>query len=407
MSEHIVKLKDEQLGNVNLDVNSGYVYDQTGNQVAKWTPADNNDTQLIADHCADIGRGQMYAALKDVDPTRAMTMTNAFGGRLVNMDLGVGDVVIPAALPNYASGYSNAPPMADVAAPPLLVDKPSAKYYQFAKEDAFQRALPIIGAPGANVAEIAPRVANSTFSTVEYALGGFVSSEVQASADSALRIRQATAARIMMAQTIEREIRVATLIQTAANMDASQVVTLASGYQWDGGANSDPIADLQNRVLASWGESTAILMSEKIYFAFLRNPNVQKYFRAGSGLAAFPSLEQIRSQFGLPPIYVARMKYINSAGLLDYIWGNTVAMVRQPTQMPPTSQQDVATAYTFRWNGLQSSIPDATIREGYIVREYFVQDRGPGGGMKMVTILNDQEVITSKYVGGLVVGAYQ
>jgi hypothetical protein len=41
------------------------------------------------------------------------------------------------------------------------------------------------------------------------------------------------------------------------------------------------------------------------------------------------------------------------------------------------------------------------------VRQFFLQDRGPAGGNKIVVAHWDAEVLTSKYIGGLLINAYQ
>jgi hypothetical protein len=118
----------------------------------------------------------------------------------------------------------------------------------------------------------------------------------------------------------------------------------------------------------------------------------------------------------LPPIYVARMKTLAAfGGAVSYIWGNNVVLVRQPEQMPPTSQDDIASSYTFRWN---ATAPDGTTQGlagaqgfassgGFDIRRFFNQVRGTMGGSQLVCIHHDAEVQTSQFVGGLLVNAYQ
>src|SRR5262249_45943850 len=152
----------------------------------------------------------------------------------------------------------NMKPVADLASPPMLVSKQADKFFTFAKEDAFQRVMPTIGATSAQVAEVPARVANSPYSTTEYALGGFVGTQLESNADAPLRIRQATMTRVLNALLIEREIRVANLLLTSGNLDSSVVTTIAAGSQWDGGASSNPVNDLLTQLRASWGEITDI-----------------------------------------------------------------------------------------------------------------------------------------------------
>jgi hypothetical protein len=417
-AEHVVNLKDDKLGDVRLDVNSGIVYDLKGNQIAKWAVTDQPYSGELADFAAAEAMGVLCNAVEapvrfsgshetDRDRARAIRMRgwDGNGDGLVKMDLGAADVHLPAAIPNYAAGYRNEKPIADVVSPPFLVDKPSNKFFTFAKEDAFQRALPSIGATSAQVNEIAPRVANSTYSTIEYALGGFVGTQLEAAADAPLRIRQATMTRVLNALLIEREIRVANAVTTAATWDSTVVTTILAAAKWNGGASADPVNDLLTQMRASWGEITGIAMSRLVYDAFSTSAAVQKYFAYKDSAQARPNAAQMSAILQLPPIYVSDMQYIDTTGARSYIWGKNVALFRMPSQIPPTTQDDVASNLTFRWNGVDTV--DGQAANGFIVREYFVQDRGSQGGNKVVLIQHDIEQQTSKFAGGLLVGAYQ
>lgn len=397
-----------------LDWREGRVYDDKGNQVAKWEARDDERNALLADYASRLMAGGGIAAQRRVDVDRATDMARRWEAILsgdsadedaVLMDLGPGDVHIPSAMPNFASGYKNEPPLADIACPVLMANKQVDDYWQFAKEDAFQRAAPTGGAGGGQVAEVAPRLASSQYSTRERALGGYVSTQLEANADAPLRILQATTKRVMNALVLEREMRVQSLLRTSGNWDSGLVATLGAGFQWNGGASSDPVKDLQTRIENSWGAPTGILMSEKAWHAFVRNPVVRGYYAYKSDTAPLPTPQQMQAILDLPPIYVSKMKYINSSGALDYIWGPDVVLIRQPEEMPPTSQEDVATAYTFRWN--VQNPKDGVANGGLIVRQFFNQHRGSLGGLQIVVVHHDAEVFTSKYVGGLIVNAWQ
>jgi hypothetical protein len=326
-----------------------FVYDLAGNQVSKWSPVDDY-RDVLADYASSLSEATMIAAMKAGDPERAHAMAQAMAadGRTVAMDLGTSDVVQAAPLPNYAAGYRNEVPMADMFAPPLRVGKPSAKYYTFDKNDAFQRALPVGASSASGVAEIPSRLSNATYTTVERALGGFVGTEIEAAADAPLRIRQATAKRVMNALNIEREIRVQSLARTSGNWDSSVVATVSAGAKWNGGASSDPLADIHARLENSWGAVTGIIMAYPTYNAFVRNPAVKGYYAYKDSTAPVPTASKMSALLELPPIYVAKFRHINSAGTLVYSWGGDVVFVRQPDQMPPMNQDDVATSLTFR-----------------------------------------------------------
>jgi len=396
-----------------LDLDSGHVYDAAGNQIAKWDPVDNDDTGTIADYCADYSLNMSAAAMRHADPGRAEAMLLSgraqYGGggddESILMDLGPSDVHIPAAMPNFASGYKNFAPLADALLPPLLVDKQVNNYFQFDKNDAFQRAMANSGAGGAMPGEISPRLANAQYSCIERALGGFVTTQVEANSDTPLRIRQATSKRILNALLLEREIRAQALLRTSGNWNSAQVVTIGAGSQWNGGVASDPVKDLHTMIEASYGEITGILMPEKVFHAFTRNPAVRAYYAYKSNQPAMPSATDYAAILQLPPIYVAKMKTITATGSLDYVWGTDVILFRQPDEMPPVSQEDVATAYTFRWK--LSNAKDGVSSGGFTVREFYVQDRGSLGGNKIVVVHSDAEQFTSKFIGGLLINAWQ
>lgn len=392
-----------------LDLSDGRVFDKDGNQIAKWQPADDENTALMADYAAEYAFGMSVGAARTANPELATHMLSSRGlessDSPVLMDLGPADVHIPAAMPNFASGYRNFQPMADMFAPPVLVDKQVNDYWQFDKADAFGRAMPSTGTGGGTVGEISPRLANAQYSCVERALGGFVTTQLEANADAPLKITQATTRRIMNAMLLEREIRVQSLARTSANWTSSLAVTIAAGAQWNGGVSSDPVKDLHNIQELGYGDVTGILMPEPVYNAFVRNPAVRAYYGYKDSSSPIPKAAEFQALLNLPPIYVAKMKYINSSGTLSYVWGTDVVLFRQPEEMPPTTQDDVATAYTFRWNAANPK--DGVSSGGFIVRQYYVQDRGSMGGNKIVVVHNDSEKITSKFIGGLLINAYQ
>ena len=412
---NVVSYRDENGRDLKLDLTDGRLFDQSGNQVAKWSVTDQRDTAALSRYAEDFSfRQSAYAmSLTDKDRARQMLLSHDGGERAVTMDLGVGDVHIPSAMPNFASGYSNEPPIADLASPVILANKSTDKYFQYPKEDAFQRATPLVGAPATGVPEIAPRPSSSQYTTLEYSLGGYVSTELQANQDAPLNVKLATMDRIMNAHLIDREIRVATLLTTSSNWDSGAVATVtATTGKWNGGASSDPVADIHGRIDASYGKPTAIIMSGKLFRAFQRNPAVRAYFAYKDGSPAVPDASQMQAVLSLPKIIVGEMQYIDTSGVKQFVWGNNAVLIRQPRQMPPTDQRDVATSYTFRWNlGAGDLGPGGneqrSVKGGWIVREFFTQDRGGLGGIKLVVVYYDAEKMTSIYAGGLLVNAYQ
>lgn len=349
-----------------------------------------------------IGRGDM------VDLTRGtFTMTDEYG-KVHTMDLGQSDVHIEKALANYAAGYRLQQGQADMVSPVLPASMASDKFFTWDKNDAFQPVQDIESAPGAAVKEVNPRLSNTLFATVNYAVGAFIPTEVIANADSPLQPQINAMRRCMNVLLQQREQRVANLLTTAANFDPSVVQTTPAANKWDGGASSNPIADIFYILERSLQPVTHMVMNERVWHAFIANAQVQKYTQAKFNVPGLPGqptdIQGTNALLGLPTILVAAMKGLSNAGIYDYIWGNDVALVHQEPN-PPSDGQTIATSFTFRWAG--GNPQDAQMQGGFTVRSFFNQFRGPRGGTQIVVTHNDAEVLTSNIVGGVLKAVWQ
>ena len=395
--ERIVKLSETE----NIDINNGYVYDLQGNQTRKLTATDDGTKLALSDYAARCYYGNAAAQFG-----APQLMRDSDGKEFrVNMDLSQSDVHTDGPLPNYAAGYKLAEGIADLASPVIVVDKASNKFNTWDAANAFRQVIPIGDAPGGAVPEINPTLSQSNYATVSYALGAFVSSEVTANADSPLRPMQAAVRRVMSALLLAREIRVATLLTTTANFDSSVYNTLGAAYKWNGGASSDPVADIHLAQESSQMPITHMAMSERTFHAFVRNASVKSYIQYKDGVSPMPTPGEVSSLLALPKILIAPMKYqAGSTNAMTYVWGNDVALFRGLPSLP-MDQEDVATSYTFRWAGGDTS--DGSSTAGILVRTFFDQKRGPRGGNTIVCVHNDAEKVTANAVGGIIKAAYQ
>lgn len=412
----IVALRDHA-GNFqgHLELSTGKVFDESGNLINQMIPTDDEiiirgkgpraGTRIPLSALSDAAAAH-YASRQSAALGKPVTMRDHSGNeRTVLMDLGITDVHTNATLPNYAAGYKIADGVADVASPSILVPKASDVYYTWDNANDFKRKLPNAASAsgGGAVAEVNPTLSNSTYTTVPYALGGFIPTEIASNADTPLKPFQKMTQMVVDALMLEREIRVQTLLQTSGNWDSSVVQTLAAGAKWNGGASSDPVANIHAAIEASYLKVTGIIWSEIVEHDFVRNPAVQKYVGYKSDLDGIPDMAKFAATLKLPPIYTAKMKYV-TGGALTYVWGNHVVLIHEPTENPPTSQQDVATSYTMRWNGGEA--PDGTMTGGFLVRSFYDPKRGARGGNQLVVVHNDSEQLTSKLVGGLILNAH-
>lgn len=337
-------------------------------------------------------------------PRKAAVTMRDRNGKLVAMDLSIADVHTNAALPNYAAGYHIADGIADVVSPVLLVPKASNVYWTWNTATDFQRKIPNAGAPGTDIGNVNPAGSFSTYTCVQYQLGGYLPTEIQANADVPLQPMVKLMQMVVDGLRLEREYRVATLAQTSGSWNTNVVTTIAAGAQWNGGGASDPIKNLHTAIEASYLPVTGIAWSELVEHDFLRNPAVQKYFTFKDMINGIPDPLKLSSTLRLPPIHTAMMKY-SVGSTLPYVWGNHVVLFHNPPQIPPTSQMDVSSELTFRWMG--GDAPDGHVASGLLVRTFFDPKQGARGSTRVVCVHDDFEAQTSAYAGALLINAHQ
>jgi hypothetical protein len=333
------------------------------------------------------------------------------GGTKVLMDLSQTDVHIPSAMPNFAGGYHLEDGVADIAMPIVPALKQSDKFFIWNSGNAFTPPAAGMSGPGGGPPEISPALSNYTYNALEYALGSFVPTEVEANADAPLQPYQAAVDLVMTKLRLIREMRAAAVLTTAVNWSANNVLALAAGAQWNGGGAGDPVANIQFIQEHSAARVTRIVMGAPVFHALQRSPAVRQYHFAKDGDPALPNAQELSRVLELPPIVVAEMKYFNPSSVLTYVWPSVAGslsscvFLHEPAQNPPTDQRDNATAYTFRWTG--ASAPDGTLTGGFLVRSYYDPKRNARGGRVVVVVHNDAEVLTGSILGGLVTGCIQ
>lgn len=342
------------------------------------------------------------------------TLKDENNGTLVKMDLGQADVHIDAALSGYAARYQQWDGIADSVAPVVPVEYASNKYYTWGQDDVFQNVEDLILGPGSAIKEVGGTLNTSTYSTLQYGLGTFIPTEIQANADPALKVEMAYTARVLDAIGLGREVRVASLVTTAGNWSGGYTTTLGATAKWNGGSTSNPIQDLYTAIESSLTPVRAIAMSEQVWHDFVQNSQVQKYVANKIDAPPLPnanagSYSQISSQFsallGLPPFLIGRMRKKTGASTYGYVWGNNVALLNNDGQIPMMTAP--STAKTFRWNGANSGVPDGSMQGGFLVRSFFDPKRGGRGSRIVVVTHNDAEAMTAVVAGGLIINAHQ
>jgi hypothetical protein len=394
-----------------LEMSSGKIFDpsghDTGDRMDRDAKSDRYD-KILARMCSK----EYYADVLAKSGRRECSIKER-DGRLIKMDLAPTDVHVDSLLPNFNGGYHLADGAADVAVPVIVTDKNSNKYNVWDQRNAFKRVLAHSAAAGAEVPEVNPVPSFSQYSCLEYALGAFITLEVQANADVPLQPLQAGVKRVLTVLRLEREIRAATLLRTTGNWNTNMVQSLNSSTKWNA-STGDPVANIHQMIEQSAMSVDRLVWSELVLHEVVRNSNFKDYSKYKDSINPIPVEQIISERYGLPPITTVKMKYNLPSGsgtyrntIYPYVWAGDVIGIHEPPQMPPMSQDDVCTACTFRWNGANQSVRDGEYSAGFLVRTFWDQKRGGRGGMKIVVVHNDTEVMPSNLVGGLIVGAVQ
>jgi hypothetical protein len=363
---------------------------------------------------------QQFVSDVKYDPQSGQFMMTDPNGQLVALDLSQGDVHYDTPLAAFATGYAIDQTMliADKAMPPVLVEKASDYYYEHDVDDLYEVPDQTVVAPGAAVPEISPRQSKSQFVTVPRAMATFLPTEVEGNSDAALILATRYLQLPMTKLLIQRELRVATALQTASNYASANKITLAAATRWNGGANSDPVGNLLQLMDESLMPITGIFMSQRTYNAFVQNPAVQKYWAfkdMGKPKPSVPQAADLSAILSLPPIIVGSQKYKNrTTGTRDFIWGNDVVLLHHPKQLPAVGLP--VSACTFRFSGglqsglnnqLSKALQELTFANGWGVRSFYDVGRGAQGGRKVIVFHQDAEQVIDTKVAGLIVGAWQ
>lgn len=356
----------------------------------------------LADDVPGLGRAGTRIQL---DGGRAYAQ-QANGDR-VTLELRPNDVREAQEIETYVAGYRPGPYRADEVSPVILRPNDTDKYRTFSSDDAF---LPVNVKAGSSsrIAEIDPDSSLDTYLVVPRVVGSFVPA-VTMGQTSTFDAMMVAGRRARRAIDMDRELDVfRMLFGTTTNWDASVRTVLGAGFQWNGGASSNPIKDLQDAKEKSAQPVTGFWMNEKVANNFLRHAEVKDHMRQFFGDAGVQQIANSvmmasveASDFAIPglgTIHVTAAKYKNDAGNLVYIAPDYVWLVGQPPGIP-TSGEEIATSYTFRREG-----PSGT---GVSVREVEIGERGELGGTLIVVSMADIAKMTGPNVGGIITGVIQ
>lgn len=320
----------------------------------------------------------------------------------------------PSELPTYLAGFHPLGFRADEASPVILHDKTQDKFRQFDSDDTF-RLVNVDSSDAADVTEIEAKTALTQFNMTPKVVGSYVPFQTEAVSGPNFSPRAAAGKRCRRALQLNRENLIwgsGGLLSTNTNFAAANRIALGAGFEWNGGASSDPIKDLHEMAEESAQEVDAgnggYWMNKKTANALIRHDLVKDQMRqflgdaapaaAASQIAAAGRMNVDFAMPGVGTIHVVSGKVKNEAtAALDAILADGVVVATVAPPGVPTDGEEIATTYTFRFRG-----PSGT---GFEVREVQLDRRGPYGGVLVICSMYDVEVITSSVCGGHLTGA--
>jgi hypothetical protein len=330
-------------------------------------------------------------------------------GERVTLALLPSDVHDATEIPTYLAGYKPFQYRADEASKIILVDNDEDKYRTFNSDDAFRR-VSVKGSDQGDVPEVDPKSALVAYKVVNRYVGSFIPKQTQSQRGNNYDPVMAASRRCRRALDLDRELDVWALLGATGSWDSTVRTALGATYKWNGGASSNPIYDVQTAIEKSWQPVSAVWFNQKVANTFLRHSEVRNHMRqmlgdnavdravASVAMAGERSVDFVIP--GFPPFKVVASKVKNeTTSALDYVLGDSYAVLVTVPPGTPTDGEEIASTYTFRRRG-----PSGT---GFEAREFELATRGPLGGTMIVVSQADVAVMTGNKCGGIISGCIQ
>lgn len=171
---------------------------------------------------------------------------------------------------------------------------------------------------------------------------------------------------------LDREKRVANLVQNAVNYPTANKATLSGTSQFSDYTNSDPINDIEEAMLVPIRRPNVMVISEEGFSALSRHPKIVQAQNANDGGSGIASPEFIARLFRLDKVVIGAAWYNQNrrgqAPSLTRIWGKDLLLIRQNRVQLPYTMTYGFTAQTGTRIAGQRPDPDIGLKGGTRVR---------------------------------------
>lgn len=319
---------------------------------------------------------------QSAEPERRKTLDESY--RLEVRGVTPGSVHSDTFLNNMSVMYTNDAYIGERLVTPVPVTKKTDKFAIYPQRERFEYPSDLIG-ERAHANEISESRSSDSYSLLDYGYQNFLSQDTLDNQDPAFDERVDLIEAINEGIAFRREMRLATLLTTAANYTNS--TTLSGSNQWDSSTGGNPIKDIQTGIAALFhgpgATNIAGFCSLEVFNVLSRHPallDIQKY--TANGLL---NRAQIANYLGLSDLLIgsSRKQTANEGQTATYsrIWGLDFGLVR--VAMRP-SKRTASFASLFR----SSDDPVTT--------EWFDATTGKKGGhYAKVAVSEDAKVVAA------------
>lgn len=309
--------------------------------------------------------------------------------------LGPNDVHVDTTMENLSIMYKNDEYIGERLMPVVTADKKSNVYFKYDPRDMLRVPDDKLG-PRGKANEVDFALSEDNYKAEPYGLEGYVDLETVDNADMPLDPMLDTQLHILNGMGLNREIRIATILQNASNYGGN-TLAIGAGAEWDSANGGDPAKVIQDAVDSLYRGMTPTrrigFCGLKVYRTLSRHPAIRDLFKAADGgRPGFASKEQIANYFELDELLVGAARYDTAnrkaTENIQRIWGNVFGVL------------EVATAPAKRSMSFGLTLRNGQVRS---VQEFKPRLGVAGGILMKTTVSEDHKVVVPK-AGFLITG---
>ena len=292
----------------------------------------------------------------------------------------VAQIHTDSALSDLTTQYANDEYIGDQLMPPVPVPLKSAVYYTYTKRDRFAQPNNDVIAADGEAPEIVESRGTGSYACQDRGYKNSIAANTVAAADAPLDELFDLTEALVEHRALARERRIATVLTSAGNYDAANIVTLAGANQWNAAGGGNPIANLQTADAALWRGSavaqTKAFSSLDIFHVLSRHDDILGLFQYSGTAVGLATPTMIAKFLGWDDYLVGRARRDTAVegDAVNYarIWGDFFGVLR-------VAQRQTLRSATFGFTARWTMPGVAGANQGILSQQWFDQTKGLGG----------------------------